>query len=262
MRWALAAALLTSGLVAFRLPAASREPFLAMLDVGQGDSVVLDAGIGVMVDTGIRGSGVLAKARDQGSRPRVLIISHLHEDHAGDAAAIVGSGLSAVLWNGRTDGTLYGGIAAAAASAGVPLVAAGPGDVLQAGRARLSVLAPDAGYRTSGDANDTSLVIRADLPGFSALLTGDTNAAGERALPGSQVDVDVLKVSHHGSRSSSDPDFLAAVSPEIALVSAGAGNRYGHPSPETLSRLSISGARVLRTDEQGSVRITAESLGR
>lgn len=260
MRWLLASVLAIAGAAAFASAGPRREPFLAMLDVGQGDSIVVDAGVGVLVDTGVRGAGALAKARAAGSRPRVLVISHLHEDHAGDAPAVVGAGLAAVLWNGRTDGILYARIADSAASAGVPLVAVGPGDVLRAGDAAVRFLAPDAGYRTSGDPNDTSLVARVDLPGFSALLTGDAGAAVERALPRGAVDVDVLKVSHHGSKGSSDEAFLAAVSPRIALVSSGAGNRYGHPFPEALARLARAGAQVRRSDREGTVRVTASSL--
>lgn len=258
MRWLLAAAYLAGGIGALLLTrTVAADPRLTMLDVGQGDSLVVDAGIAVMVDTGNPGSQARAKAAARGHQVRALIVTHLHDDHAGDAVPLISSGIAAVFWNGLQDGALFAKIRAAADAAGVPLVALVPGDVLRAGRAELRVLAPDAGYRTSADPNDTSLVLRADLPGFSALLTGDTNLEGEAALPAAAIRADVLKVGHHGSKTSSGEAFLAAVRPRIALISAGEGNRYGHPTPEALARLHEAGAAVYRTDEQGTLTVTA-----
>lgn len=255
VRWLLVLAFLVGGCVAVSSAprAAATDGFLAALDVGQGDSIVIDAGLAVMVDTGNPGQQALQKAQELGSRVTALVITHLHDDHAGDAVPVIRSGIAAVFWNGRTDGSLYAKIEETADAAGVPLVALVPGDVLQAGGARLSVLGPDAAYRTSGDPNDTSLVLRTDLPGFSALLTGDANLESETALPADALDADVLKVGHHGSKTSSGEDFLNLVSPEIALISSGKGNRYGHPTPEALERLENSGMEVYRTDEEGTI---------
>lgn len=231
--------------------AEEREPFLGVLDVGQGDSLIIDAGIGVMVDTGNPGQGAITKAQKLGTRVGALVLTHLHADHAGDAVAIIRTRPAAVFWNGSIDSSLYEDIQRAAHESSVPLVPLIPGDVLHAGRARISVLGPSRAYLTSDDPNDTSLVLRVDYPDFSALLTGDATLEVEEHLE--NVDVDVLKVGHHGSKGSSGEAFLERVSPEVALISSGASNRYGHPAQEALERLSNAGAVIYRTDEQGTL---------
>jgi competence protein ComEC len=180
----------------------------------------------------------------------------LELDHAGDAPGVLqATSLAALFWNGRTDVPLYAKIAAAARVQGVPLVPLQPGDILHAGAMRIRVLWPNQAYRTSANQNDGSLVLRAELPGFTALVTGDLPVEAERWLPKALVDVDVLKVGHHGSKGSSGDAFLRAVSSEIALISVGAKNHYGHPTPEALVRLSAVHAAVYRTDQQGSLSV-------
>ena len=137
------------------------------------------------------------------------------------------------------------------------------GDTARVGRWRLAVLHPERG-ETRGDDNERSLVLRAEVHGRSALLTGDVGAWGERRLldlPPRLVRCDLLKVAHHGSRGSSTADFLAAASPRLALVSAGAGNVFRHPAPETLERLAEAGARTLRTDRDGLLRVAIQEDG-
>jgi competence protein ComEC len=87
------------------------------------------------------------------------------------------------------------------------------------------------------------------------LFTGDAGAPVEDRLGGRIGDVDVLKVGHHGSRSATSAVWLGEITPEVAVVSVGAGNRYSHPAPEVLQRLARRGARVLRTDRQGTITI-------
>jgi len=120
-----------------------------------------------------------------------------------------------------------------------------------------------AGGMPAGD-NDASVVVMAEAFGRRLLLTGDVEAAAERRLLGAraELDCDVLKVAHHGSRSSSTERFLAAASPRLAVVSAGARNPYGHPAPEVVARLRRHGARVLRTDRDGMVVLWFEPNGR
>lgn len=256
MRWLLIVTLVAAGIGACgSVSRVTAEHSLAALDVGQGDSVYLNGEIPLLVDTGNRGERALEKARAVGERPQVLIITHMHEDHAGDALAVVRSKPAAVFWNGRGGGSLFSAIEAEAKKLGVPLVPLVPGDVLRAGATTLTVLGPGAAYRTSADLNDTSLVMRADFPDFSALLTGDTNAEGEAQLPLAAVDVDVLKVGHHGSKTSTSDALLEATSPEIGLISVGSGNRYKHPTSEALERLNVHHVQVFRTDIAGSITV-------
>jgi competence protein ComEC len=113
-------------------------------------------------------------------------------------------------------------------------------------------------------ANAVSLVLELRYGRFSALLTGDAPTAVEEAiLPGLKAaEVQVLKVGHHGSRTSTSPELLERISPEVALISVGARNRYGHPDPGILRRLEKGGVRVLRTDEEGTLVLRARRDGR
>ena len=128
---------------------------------------------------------------------------------------------------------------------------------------RLLALHPRAGDRRGR--NDRSLVLAASAAGHCVLLTGDVEAGGERqlivALAEMAAGCDILKVPHHGSSSSTSVALLEALSPRLALISAGVHNRYGHPSAETLDRLTRRGIRVLRTDRHGMIRLTLHRGG-
>ena len=130
-----------------------------------------------------------------------------------------------------------------------------------AGRFRLSVLHPSLAPGRARKVNEDSLVVLAEILGHRMLLTGDVERMGEGEL----VDgcprclrSEVLKVAHHGSRTSSSDDFLDAAAPRLALVSVGAGNLYHHPSPIVLERLADHHARVLRTDRDGLIALAVE----
>ena len=105
------------------------------------------------------------------------------------------------------------------------------------------------------DANDLSAVIRLEYRGYSVLFTGDLGEDGERELisEGGDLSADVLKVGHHGSRYSTSGEFLRAVDPDLAIISAGENNRYGHPHGETLERLDACGADVMSTIDHGAI---------
>ena len=111
--------------------------------------------------------------------------------------------------------------------------------------------------------NDRSIVLRLTAGTFSALLTGDIGPAGAAGLLASGADLPstVLKVPHHGSRTGLGEALLDAVSPEVAILSVGQGNRFGHPAPETLALLLQHGARVYRTDVNGTVEVVVTETG-
>jgi competence protein ComEC len=108
-------------------------------------------------------------------------------------------------------------------------------------------------------------VLRAEVLGFRALLTGDVEGRGERQLlerwPASALEADLLKVAHHGGRTSSDGRLLDVVKPRLAWISSGRANRYGHPSAEVLERLRARGIRALRTDRDGMILLKVEASG-
>ncbi|HEV7786860.1 MAG TPA: hypothetical protein VGQ28_16055, partial [Thermoanaerobaculia bacterium] len=114
-------------------------------------------------------------------------------------------------------------------------------------------------------ANERSLVLLAAVRGRRALLTGDIERQSEHELAdccSETLRTDVLKVAHHGSRTSSTPAFLEAAKPRLALISSGVRNVYHHPSPEVVARLQDGGARVLRTDRSGEIQLSFDPDGK
>ncbi len=248
-------------------------PWALFLDVGQGDAAVLRLSDGTawVVDTGDdRGPGdgarnaVLPALRHLGLR-RVdgLILSHRHRDHVGGLESLLEGTVVTHVYDagyGSTTGTSGRVDAALAAHRLVPcLVAAG--DTLHAGPggARLVAVGPPrgdpAGPPPGGNLNEASLMVRVTDGPLTVLLAGDGERRAEAAAVASGLDLRaaVLKVGHHGSRTSSHPRFLAAVKARDGVVSCGVGNRYGHPDPEALRRLREAGVRLLRTDRGGAV---------
>ena len=136
------------------------------------------------------------------------------------------------------------------------------GDAFAWGAERVEVLAPSAGYANAGDPkNDDSLVLRVEYGRGSVLLEGDAEGPSERAMvaSGRVRPVTLLKVGHHGSRSSTTPDFFAALAPVDAVVSVGKGNTFGHPRGEVIGRVAEAKTRLYRTDEFG---LTTFLIGR
>ena len=108
------------------------------------------------------------------------------------------------------------------------------------------------------DSNNTSIIAKLVFGQTSFLFTGDATRSVEKQLLDQveQLDSDILKVGHHGSKTSSSKEFIEAVSPEIAVISAGKNNKYGHPHPEVLDNLA--GTRIFRTDLNGDIKITSD----
>lgn len=126
----------------------------------------------------------------------------------------------------------------------------------------LAVLFPleEMAGKAASDSNNTSIVAKLAYGQTSFLFTGDIEKEAERQLinGGINIDSDVLKIAHHGSKTSSTLDFIAVVSPDIAVISAGKDNRYGHPHPQTLDTLKRYGAKILRTDLDGDITLASD----
>ncbi len=150
---------------------------------------------------------------------------------------------------------------AASAGAGAPRSPVGRGTRLEAGSVTLTVLNPPSGGAGRESSNNGSLVLRLDYGRSSLLLTGDAEEEAEQEMLAAQLPLraDVLKVGHHGSSASTSRPFLAAVGPRLAVISAGAENRFGHPAPELLQRLA--GIEVLRTDQHGRIELVSDGDG-
>jgi competence protein ComEC len=189
----------------------------------------------------------------------LLVLTHAHPDHVGGAPRLVRSFRIGEVWEGpaphRDRG--YAELSRALREARVARRTVTRGASLDWDGVRIEVLGPSAPVRPAPvTRNDDSLVLRVGFGGFRMLLTGDVEAAGEAALePGP---ISVLKVAHHGSRTSSSEPLLAATRPPLAVVSAGFRNTFGHPSPEALGRLRRAGARIFRTDQDGTVTLVTD----
>lgn len=246
---------------------------MTFLDVAQGDSTLLDLPDGrlMLIDGGGNpdhgpepGELVLLPQLRARRRERidVVVITHPHPDHYGGVRALLGKVEIGEIWDsGQADGEPGHDEAAALLARARALgirVRAPPalcGVPHEYGGASVRVIAPCPMYDSGYEPNDNSLVVEIGFRGRRALFVGDAEAHEEARLISGRLlrDVDVLKVGHHGSRTSSTEEFLRAVRPEIAIVSAGRGNRFGHPHLDVLERLRRVHARVLRLDELGGI---------
>ena len=241
---------------------------LTALDVGQGDAILLRSpdGRAALIDAGPPGSpapvaGALARAGVR--RLDVLVLTHDSLDHVGGAPDVLGRIDVGLLLHEPVpdDGfaPAHRRATDAARAAGVPVRPVRAGARLAVGRWRLRVLSPARGRFAGQDPNPASLVALASAGGLDALLTADaeSDALGRLPIP----PVDVLKVSHHGSEDPGLSAVLARARPAVALISAGEGNPFRHPRPETLAELSHGGAAAWRTDLAGDVTVTASGPG-
>lgn len=239
-----------------------------MIDVGQGDAIALrtPAGRWVLIDAGRSWSSgdagratVIPYLRRRGGELALFVVTHPHADHIGGAASVVDALRpreirDAAFVAGSGD---YAEMLRAAESRGSAWARVRPGERMELDGVILEFLAPDSAWTaTLSDPNEASTILRVQYGARSLLLTGDAEHALEdwllRTSPDA-LDVDVLKVAHHGSSTSSGEGFLDAVSPRVAMVSVGRENSYGHPSAEVMQRLLDHGASVLRSDQLGGV---------
>ena len=272
MAWASAAGLWAVLLLPALRGVAGREPGLTLhfLDVGQGDAAVIltPGGHAVVVDAGPRNDRFDAGrrtvlpflARHGVKHVEALVISHGHADHVGGAPALLrGLPVSvAIEPEAPVSDAAYLEFLQALAASGTRWVAGQPGLAFELDSVRFRVLHPDttwAGW--TADVNDDSVVLLVEYGGFRALFTGDAGVAAEQALRSRIGQVDLLKVGHHGSRTSTGDAWLAELSPRVAVVSVGM-NTYGHPSPEVLDRLGAHHADIWRTDREGTISVVTD----
>ena len=244
---------------------------LHFLDVGQGDAAVLRSpgGHWVLIDAGPARAGrdagrqviLPVLARHRAGRLTLAVISHAHLDHLG--------GLRAVLDREPVDrvlepaalvpDSLYTGLLDLLAAEGIPWTPARDGQAFELDGVRFRVLHPDPRWAgAADDLNEDSVVLLVEYGAFRALFVGDAGLPVEHRLAGRVGRVTVLKVGHHGSRSASGAAWLQELAPSIAVMSVGAGNRYGHPHADVLARFGQLGIGLWRTDQAGTVTVQTD----
>lgn len=238
------------------------------LDVGQGDAILIQTPDGrhILVDGGPSPSALLdqlgevlpywARSLD------LVVLTHPDADHISGLIPLFDRYRVVTVVDTVGQGDKGGEAWRAAASAGrAARQTAVRGMRFAAGAALLTLLSPPDTNLSIDDGNNGSVVLRLDYGLSSVLLAGDAEEDAEQGMleAGLPLRAGVLKVGHHGSNASTSAQFLAAVQPRLAVISVGAENRFGHPSPELLGRLE--GIEVLRTDERGRIELVSDGTG-
>jgi competence protein ComEC len=271
-KWRFVPLTLVVGIYLVGLHLSENELRAAFLDAGQGDSSVVELPDGkVMLIDGSTmepdmGRMVIAPYLWSKGITRVdyMVMSHPHPDHYGGLVYVLDHFEVGEIWfNGMiSDGATV--LFQRAAQRKVPYKILKRGDMLQSNIYRIYVFhtydefnADSSGEEFSGQ-NSDSLVLKIESENSSLLFTGDIEQEAEEDILhlGSRLKSDIIKVPHHGGRTSSSEGFINAVAPQIAVISSGRGNSFGHPHKETLERYERAGTTVLRTDVNGAVTIT------
>lgn len=233
------------------------------MDVGQGDAILIQKDWTQILIDGGDGQQILNRLGEfmplGDKKVELVIATHSDEDHMGGLIKVLESyEVEKVLESGTDcDKDLCQKWEGLIIQHGINELSAKLGQEVNLGEdIKISVLYPfdDLSGRDFENANEASIVLKAEVDGEKYLLMGDTETKTEKELlkSGLDLDADVLKVSHHGSKNATSVDFIAAVTPDQAVISVGK-NSYGHPSEETLNRLLNMNITILRTDEDGSI---------
>lgn len=231
------------------------------LDVGQADCTLIQLPNGeeVLIDAGNYGDGSYIKNYLENLNVddiEYFILTHPHEDHIGSAKEIINNFTVKKIYmpDVLASSNLYESTMLAIENKDIETIFAKPGlKIIDSPGLKLELLSPKSMYYS--ELNEYSAVARLEYDNTSFLFTGDAESVSELEMLGGgfNLDSDVLKVGHHGGRTSSSIDFLKAVTPEYSIISCGEDNSYGHPHIETLNRLSDIGSEIYRTDELGTI---------
>jgi beta-lactamase superfamily II metal-dependent hydrolase len=240
---------------------------VAFLDVGQGDATLIRDGNGfdILVDGGRKGAGeyLLDYMREVGVDDlEVVLATHADSDHIGGLIAVIEADdipVESVFYNGFPGTTqTWTEFSDAVSASGLSLIQAQYPNTYTWGGITVQVLNPPSSM-IDPDQNDASVVLLVDYAQISLLLPADIDSSIENKLPNrvTTLQADILKVAHHGSKHSTSQSFLGEVQPQEAIISVGT-NPYGHPAPETLSRLNDIETGIWRTDLVSTILLTSD----
>lgn len=242
---------------------------ISLLDVGQGDSVLLEAPQGqvILIDGG-PDKKVLRRLAEElpfwEKRIDLIALTHPHEDHlAGLIPILERYEIGAVMITGvAAQSSTYTHFLEIISDKEIPLMLIEQPQTITFDDVVLHILYPDTSFRARriSNLNNSSLVIKVVYKDIELLVTGDAEIEEEKELLSSKINLqaDILKAGHHGSDTSSTEDFIKAVQPKLVLISDGAGNSYGHPSPRTLKQFERMGIPVRRTDLEGTIHLQTD----
>ena len=234
------------------------------IDVGQGDSILIDLGSEeVLIDGGEKSPGVVDYISKYIDGPlEVMVLTHPHADHIGGLIKVLKDFQVEEIWlNGDTSTSkTYQDFMAAVNAEGAEVNQAKRNGTISTESLNFSILnPPDTLF---SDTNNNSIVLRLDYGDTVFLFTGDAENEAEANMLATESELwaQILKVGHHGSSSASSIEFLRKVNPDIAIISCGEGNSYGHPHDITLNNLSNLGIIIYRTDESGDIIVESDGI--
>lgn len=241
-----------TAVIAFARARRVEHPRFTFLDVGQGDAIAIRSGRRAVLVDGGPNARILPLLVDRGIRTLdAVVLTHAHPDHCEGLVEVIEQLDVRAVW--ISPRRFSGDCATKLLDVNrAPIHLIRDGDVLSVDDIRITALIADHRFRRAKE-NNSSVVLRAEAGGRRVLLTGDIEREAELVFADRDLRSDVLKVAHHGSRSSTAPAFVELVAPRVAVVSCGRRNLFGHPHPSVLATLANARVRTWRTDRDGTI---------